>query len=98
MIPYDVRYLTLTSHLYVYSEYVVMWLNVRKRAIHDYIGGTVIIHDPRHTILPWRRLQMVQDKIQEISFEEFLEKYGKKKGLNRPENKVPPGEDPPKND
>jgi len=55
LIPHVAVYLAAASHIYVYSEYVVMWMNQRKRAIHDYIGGTVVIHDPRHTILPWRR-------------------------------------------
>jgi uncharacterized RDD family membrane protein YckC len=100
LIPYGTGYLTLTSKLYVYSEYLVMFMNKRKRAIHDFIGGTVIIHDPRHTILPWRRLKVVrdiEDKIQEISFEEFLEKYGKHKGSAHPKNTASPVEDHPEN-
>jgi uncharacterized RDD family membrane protein YckC len=39
---------------YVMSEFVVLWLNRKKRAIHDFIAGTVIIHDPRLPLFPWR--------------------------------------------
>jgi hypothetical protein len=88
--------MTLASKLYVYSEYVVMWMNKRKRAIHDFIGGTVVIHDPRQSILPWRRLKVVrdiQDRIEEISFEEFLEKHGMDKDENDSDTTVPPVED-----
>lgn len=84
LIPHNAVYFALASKLYVYSEYVVMWLNKRKRAIHDFIGGTVVIHDPRQAILPWRRLKVmrdIEDKIEEISFDEFLENHGKRKGF-----------------
>ena len=39
---------------YVMSEFVVLWLNRKKRAIHDFIAGTVIIHDPRLPLFPWK--------------------------------------------
>jgi uncharacterized RDD family membrane protein YckC len=80
LMPGDIGYMTMASKLYVYSEYVVMFMNKRKRAIHDFIGGTVVIHDPRQAILPWRRFKVVRDiekKIEEISFEDFLERHGK---------------------
>ena len=34
---------TWSSRLWIYSEFVVLLLNKQKRAIHDYIAGTVII-------------------------------------------------------
>jgi uncharacterized RDD family membrane protein YckC len=80
LMPNNIGYMTMASKLYVYSEYIVMFMNKRKRAIHDFIGGTVVIHDPRHAILPWRRFKVVRDiekKIEEISFEDFLERHGK---------------------
>jgi len=80
LMPHDIIYVSMASKLYVYSEYVVMWMNKRKRAIHDFIGGTVVIHDPRQSILPWRRIKVMRDiadKMEEISFEDFLEKHGK---------------------
>ncbi|GEM_PF-1052266 len=96
LMPNNIGYMTMASKLYVYSEYVVMFMNKRKRAIHDFIGGTVVIHDPRHAILPWRRLKVMSelaDKIEEISFEDFLEKHGKHKGLETPEITVSQVED-----
>ncbi len=84
MMPAFTRHLSLVMVLYAYSEYVVMWLNTRKRAIHDFIGGTVVIHDPRQAILPWRRLKVmrdIEDKMEEISFDEFLENHRKRKGF-----------------
>lgn len=82
-----IQLLTKASLYYVRSEYVVMWMNKRKRAIHDYIAGTVVIHDPRQAILPWRRLKVmsdISDKIEEMSFEDFLEKHGKHKSSDNP--------------
>jgi uncharacterized RDD family membrane protein YckC len=89
LMPHDIGYMTLVSKLYVYSEYVVMFMNKRKRAIHDFIGGTVVIHDPRQAIFPWRRLKVVRDiadKIEEIDFEDFLERHGMGKGSALSEN------------
>jgi uncharacterized RDD family membrane protein YckC len=34
---------TWTSNLWIYSEFIVLLTNKRKRAIHDYIAGTVIV-------------------------------------------------------
>lgn len=34
---------TWSSNLWIYSEFFVLLLNKKKRAIHDYIAGTVII-------------------------------------------------------
>jgi uncharacterized RDD family membrane protein YckC len=81
------KFLNGASKYYVRSEYVVMWLNKRKRAIHDYLAGTVVIHDPRQAILPWRRLKVmsdISDKIEEIGFDDFLEKHGKHKDADNP--------------
>lgn len=78
MMPAFTHYLGFTMMVYAYSEYVVMWFNKRKRAIHDFIGGTIIIHDPREDMLPWRRFKVmrdIEDKIEEISFEDFLDKH-----------------------
>jgi uncharacterized RDD family membrane protein YckC len=44
----------LMLKVFVYSEFVVIFLNKRKRAIHDYIAGTLVIHDPRLSFIPWR--------------------------------------------
>jgi len=40
---------------FIWSEFIVLFLNKKKRAIHDFIAGTVVIHDPRLPFLPWRR-------------------------------------------
>jgi uncharacterized RDD family membrane protein YckC len=47
--------IAVASKLYVLSELVVLWFNRRRRAIHDFIAGTVVIHDPRLPLLPWKK-------------------------------------------
>lgn len=54
-IPAFVNYLFWTRRIYAGSEFFVLLLNKRKRAIHDFIAGTVIIRDPRLPFLPWQR-------------------------------------------
>ena len=34
---------TWLTNIWIYSEFIVLLTNKRKRAIHDYIAGTVII-------------------------------------------------------
>jgi len=36
------------SNIWIYSEFIVLLTNKRKRAIHDYIAGTVIIRSKYH--------------------------------------------------
>jgi uncharacterized RDD family membrane protein YckC len=47
--------IAVASKLYVLSELVVLWFNPRRRAIHDFIAGTVVVHDPRMPLLPWTK-------------------------------------------
>jgi uncharacterized RDD family membrane protein YckC len=61
-VPHLTVYIAWASRVYVGSEFVVMWLNRRKRAIHDFIGGTVVIHDPRLPTFPWKRLAEAVEK------------------------------------
>ncbi len=54
-IPPFVGYCVLARYVYAFSEFFVLLFNKKKRAIHDFIAGTVIIRDPRMPFLPWRR-------------------------------------------
>ncbi|HEY5038179.1 MAG TPA: RDD family protein [bacterium] len=54
LVPPFAIYISWISRLYVASEFVVMWMNKKKRAIHDFVGGTVVIHDPRLPLFPWK--------------------------------------------
>lgn len=38
---------------FIWSEFIVIFLNRRKRALHDFIAGTLVVHDPRLPFLPW---------------------------------------------
>lgn len=42
------------TQAFVLTEFVVLFLNKKKRAIHDFIAGTVVIHDPRLSRTPWK--------------------------------------------
>jgi len=53
--PDFVGYCLLARYAYAFSEFFVLLFNKKKRAIHDFIAGTVIIRDPRMPFLPWRR-------------------------------------------
>ena len=52
----------LATQVFVLSEFVVLFLNKKKRAILDFIAGTVVIHDPRLPLLPWRQVEMPPQK------------------------------------
>lgn len=52
--PDFVVYCLLARYAYAFSEFFVLLFNKKKRAIHDFIAGTVIIRDPRMPFLPWR--------------------------------------------
>lgn len=54
LIPSMAIVFSVSSRLYVLSELVVLWFNRKRRAIHDFIAGTVVIHDPRMPLLPWK--------------------------------------------
>gem|GEM_PF-266280 len=41
--PIFFKFYTWTSNIWIYSEFVVLLTNKRKRAIHDFIAGTVIV-------------------------------------------------------
>ncbi len=46
--------LPLLVLVYDWSEIFVLLTNQKRRAIHDFIAGTVVIHDPRLTPTPWK--------------------------------------------
>ena len=37
------KFYTWASNIWIYSEFIVLLMNKRKRAIHDYLAGTVIV-------------------------------------------------------
>ena len=41
--PVFFKFYTWTSNIWIYSEFVVLLTNKRKRAVHDFIAGTVIV-------------------------------------------------------
>ncbi len=41
--PLFFKFYTWTSNIWIYSEFIVLLTNKRKRAIHDFIAGTVIV-------------------------------------------------------
>jgi uncharacterized RDD family membrane protein YckC len=45
------------NNIWVYSEFIVLLTNRRKRAIHDYIAGTVIIKEKYHKAIRKAMLQ-----------------------------------------
>ncbi len=52
-IPRTATYIAWANQAFVLSEFVVLFLNRKKRAIHDFIAGTVVVHDPKLSFLPW---------------------------------------------
>jgi len=44
LLPAWSKILSTCSHLWFWSECIVLLFNKRKRAIHDFIAGTVVIH------------------------------------------------------
>jgi uncharacterized RDD family membrane protein YckC len=45
--------IAIATQVFVLSEFVILFLNKKKRAIHDFLAGTVVIHDPRLPLFPW---------------------------------------------
>ena len=43
----------LVTNIYDCSELLVLLTNQKRRAIHDFIAGTIVIHDPRSTRPAW---------------------------------------------
>ena len=52
-IPHTATYVSWFTQAFVLSEFVVLFLNKKKRAIHDFIAGTVVVHDPKLYFFPW---------------------------------------------
>ena len=52
-VPQTATYVAWATQAFVLSEFVVLFLNKKKRAIHDFIAGTVVVHDPKLPFLPW---------------------------------------------
>lgn len=52
-VPQTAVYVAWATQAFVLSEFVVLFLNKKKRAIHDFIAGTVVVHDPALPFLPW---------------------------------------------
>jgi len=42
--PYWFSAITILRHVWIWSEVVVLLFNKRKRALHDFIAGTVVVH------------------------------------------------------
>ncbi len=57
-LPEIVTYIAWATQAFVLSEFVVLFLNKKKRAIHDFIAGTVVIHDPHLPFFPWHRKKL----------------------------------------
>ena len=53
-VPEIAVYIAWATQAFVLTEFVVLFLNKKKRAIHDFIAGTVVIHDPRLSRTPWK--------------------------------------------
>ena len=53
-VPETATYVAWATQAFVLSEFVVLFLNKKKRAIHDFIAGTVVVHDPTLSFRPWR--------------------------------------------
>jgi uncharacterized RDD family membrane protein YckC len=49
-------FLILTFIVCDYGEIIVLLTNKKRRAIHDFVAGTVVIHDPRLPKTLWRNL------------------------------------------
>jgi len=41
--PFDFYFLFLIMNIWIWSEFIILLMNRRKRALHDYIAGTVVI-------------------------------------------------------
>jgi uncharacterized RDD family membrane protein YckC len=49
--------LFFASKIYSWSEIFVLLTNKKRRALHDYIAGTVVIHDPQLGLNPFKRAE-----------------------------------------
>ncbi len=54
-VPVTAVYIAWATQAFVLSEFVILFLNKKKRALHDFIAGTVVIHDPNLPYFPWSR-------------------------------------------
>jgi uncharacterized RDD family membrane protein YckC len=36
-----------TNSLWIYSEFIVLLTNEKRRALHDFMAGTIVIENPR---------------------------------------------------
>ena len=45
--PFPFNHLTMLWYIWTFSEVIVLLFNEKKRALHDYIAGTVVIRDGR---------------------------------------------------
>lgn len=52
-IPGWAVYIAWATQGFVLSEFIVLFFNKKKRAIHDFIAGTVIVHDTKLPYLPF---------------------------------------------
>ena len=43
MVPSWYSFATITMNIWIWSEFIVMLTNKRKRAIHDFIAGALVI-------------------------------------------------------
>jgi len=59
LMPQWIFWIPLANNAFVLSEFVVLFLNKKKRALHDFIAGTVIVHDTKLPILPWK-IELIQ--------------------------------------
>jgi uncharacterized RDD family membrane protein YckC len=57
-IPKSASYVSWANQAFFLSEFVVLFLNKKKRAIHDFIAGTVVVHDPRLPFLPGEKKRL----------------------------------------
>ena len=53
--PAFVATMLMVNKAFGWSESLVVLTNRKKRALHDYLAGTVVIHDPRLAYWPWQR-------------------------------------------
>jgi uncharacterized RDD family membrane protein YckC len=44
--PPFLRWARWSSHIWLWSEFITMLFNSRRRAIHDFIGGTIVVRKP----------------------------------------------------
>jgi uncharacterized RDD family membrane protein YckC len=42
------RPINALNQLWAWGEFIVMLTNRKRRALHDFLAGTVVLHDPRH--------------------------------------------------